>query len=118
MIIFVRKNGKIHLKMCKSSILKIPVNTTFHCQSTGRSYEKKHAICPVKAPMRPMPVTAAALSSPLPPLHPSQKFLGTTEGHRRTSESFSRIIERFSQNPNTKRVTNPTKGIRIVSGEI
>jgi hypothetical protein len=88
------------------------------CQSTGRSYEKKHAICPVKAPMRPMPVTAAALSSPLPPLHPSQKFLGTTEGHRRTSESFSRIIERFSQNPNTKRVTNPTKGIRIVSGEI
>jgi hypothetical protein len=68
--------------------------------------------------MRPKPVTAAALSSPLPPLHPSQKFLGTTEGHRKTSESFSRIIERFSQNPNTKRVTNPTKGIRMVLGEI
>ena len=38
MIIFIWKNGKMHLKMCKTSILKyfFLVYTTLHCQSTDR----------------------------------------------------------------------------------
>jgi hypothetical protein len=106
------------MKRRMQEVNTVQKHAVVNCQSAGRSDDKYHAIRSVKAPMRPKPVTAAALSSPLPPLHPSQKFLGTTEGHRKTSESFSRIIERFSQNPNTKRVTNPTKGIRMVLGEI
>lgn len=92
-------------------------------RSTGRSDDKHQAIYHAKAPMQPTNMhsrqdAADTISSVLPPLHPSQKFLGTKEIHRKTSESFSRMIERFSQGPNAKRVTHHTKGTRMVSGEI
>lgn len=91
-------------------------------QKLGRSDHRNYSSSYINAAMQPPTMQSIQLtnatSSLLPPLHPSQKSPTTTDRHRKASESFYKMRERFNQKLNKSAIPYLPKRKGIAAGEI